>query len=101
MLRARISPLFSLLLFATPAVAQLPRDTTARLVGTAASAFNGRPLSGVMIAVTAARQFAVTDSTGRFLLAGLPVGRQKVRIAYQGRETLEYEFDLRRGKTKR
>ena len=105
MSRARIGSflpfLVAVLTLAAPALLRSQSDTSARLAGTAASAFNGRPLSGVMIAVTAARQFAVTDSTGTFLLAGLPVGRQKVRIAYQGRETLEYEFDLRRGKTKR
>lgn len=88
------------LLGAAVSAAQAPRDTTARLVGTASSAFNGNPLSGVMIAVPTARRFVVTDSTGRFELAGLPAGRHKVRVAYQGRETEEYAFDLRRGKTK-
>lgn len=76
------------------------RDTTARIVGAATSAFNGKPLTGVMIAVPGPRRFVVTDSTGRFELAGLPAGPQRVRIAYEGRETEEYEFDLRRGKTK-
>lgn len=85
--------------FATSFNAQA--DTTARLAGTAKSAFNGRPLAGVMIAVPSARNFAVTDSTGTFLLAGLPPGRQLVRVAYSGRETEDVRFDLRRGKTKR
>ena len=87
------------MLGAAMGAAQAQRDTTARIVGTASSAFNGNPLSGVMIAVPAARRFVVTDSTGRFELAGLPAGRQKIRVAYQGRETEEYAFDLRRGKT--
>lgn len=89
-----------LLLGAAVPAAQAQRDTTARIVGIASSAFNGNPLSGVMIAVPAARRFVVTDSTGRFELAGLPAGPQKIRVAYQGRETQEYEFDLRQGKTK-
>jgi len=97
----RLPILLAVLTAAAPALLRSQSDTSARLAGTAASAFNGRALSGVMIAVPAVRQFAVTDSTGTFVLAGLPVGRQKVRIAYQGRETAEYEFDLRRGKTKR
>jgi hypothetical protein len=88
------------MLGAVMSAAQAQRDTTARIVGTASSAFNGNPLSGVMIAVPAARRFVVTDSTGRFELAGLPAGRQKIRVAYQGRETEEYAFDVRRGKTK-
>jgi len=89
-----------LLLGAAVTAARAQRDTTARIVGIASSAFNGNPLSGVMIAVPAARRFVVTDSTGRFELAGLPPGPQKIRVAYQGRETQEYEFDLRRGKSK-
>lgn len=84
-----------------PTVLHSQVDTTARLMGYARSAFNGRPLAGVMIAVPAARQFVVTDSTGTFELANVPSGRQRVRIAYEGRETEEYEFELRRGKTKR
>ena len=88
------------MLGAVMSAAQAQRDTTARIVGTASSAFNGNPLSGVMIAVPAARRFVVTDSTGRFELAGLPAGRQKIRVVYQGRETEEYAFDLHRGKTK-
>lgn len=92
--------LTTLLAFAavTPAPAQ--RDTTATVVGSAVSAFNGRPLTGVMIAVPSVHRFVVTDSTGRFELSGLPAGSQKIRVAYEGRETEEYAFDLRRGKTK-
>lgn len=87
------------LAFHAPCVAA-QRDTTARLAGVALSSLNGQPLASVMIAVPAARQFAVTDSTGRFLLTALPAGRQLVRIAYEGRESEEYELELRRGKTK-
>jgi hypothetical protein len=67
-------------------------DTTATLAGKAISAFNGKPLVGVMIAVPAAHKFSVSDSSGAFRLAGLPTGKQKVRIAYEGRETAEYVF---------
>ena len=92
--------LTTLLTLAAATVTHAQRDTTARIVGSAVSAFNGKPLSGVMIAVPAVRRFVVTDSTGRFELSGLPAGSQKVRVAYEGRETEEYAFDLRRGKTK-
>lgn len=76
-------------------------DNTATISGYAKSAFNGRPLAGVMISVAATRKFVVTDSTGAFLLSALPVGRQLIRISYLGRETEEYAFELRPGKTKR
>jgi hypothetical protein len=76
-------------------------DTTASLAGKAISAFNGKPLVGVMIAVPAAHKFSVSDSSGAFRLAGLPTGQQKVRVAYEGRETQEYEFGLKSHRTKR
>jgi len=75
-------------------------DSTASIQGVARSSFNGAPLVGVMIAVPAARKFAVTDSSGRFALVGLPAGAQRVRVAYEGRTTEEYVFQLKRGKTK-
>ena len=75
-------------------------DTTAAISGKAISAFNGKPLVGVMIAVPAARKFAVSDSNGVFRLAGLPTGKQKVRVAYEGRETEDYEFRLGGHRTK-
>jgi carboxypeptidase-like protein len=84
-----------------PSVLHAQVDTTARLMGIARSAFNGRPLSGVMIAVPGTRRFVVTDSSGKFLLSALPVGAQKVSVAYEGRATEEFEFQLQHGKTKR
>jgi hypothetical protein len=76
-------------------------DTTATISGRAASSLNGRPLAGVMISVPAARKLIVTDSTGRFTLDGLPAGRQKVRISFDGRATEEHEFELRARRTRR
>lgn len=91
----------TLFLLLLPSLAAAQRDTTARLQGTVTSSINGTPLAGVMIAVPAAPAFVVTDSTGTFRLDGLPTGLQRVRIAYLGRETEEYEFQLRPGKTKK
>jgi hypothetical protein len=84
-----------------PAALASQIDSTAGIRGTASSTFNGHPLAGVMISVPAVRRFAVSDSTGRFELAGLPPGRQHIRISYEGRDTQEYDFDLRRGKVKK
>jgi hypothetical protein len=74
-------------------------DPGARLRGLAISSFNGQPVRGVLVAVPAARKFVVTDSSGAFLLTGLPGGDQKVRVSYEGRDTEEYEFTLRGGRT--
>ena len=76
-------------------------DTTASIRGTAISGFDGHPLSGVLIAVPKARTFVVTNATGSFYLAGLPVGVQKVRISYDGRVTDEYDFVLVGHETKK
>src|SRR5689334_17741052 len=84
-----------------PATAWSQVDSTAALSGKAISAFNGKPLVGVMIAVPAAHKFAVSDSSGAFRLAGLPTGKQKVRIAYEGRETQEYVFGFSDHRTRK
>lgn len=84
--------------FLVAAIVQL--DTTARIQGVASSAFNGRPLAGVMIAVQASSQSVLSDAKGRFSLDGLPAGRQTIRISYDGQETQDYTFDLSSGGTK-
>ena len=101
MSRARITPILSLLLLATPAFAQTSRDTTAHLTGIVMSVFDGKPLTDVMVSVPAARAFTVTDSVGRFDLAGLPAGMHTIRIAHRDGRTQDYETVLRSGKTKR
>ncbi len=101
MTRSRITTrIFSLLLFATPVLAQAPRDS-AQLVGTVTSVFDGKPLRDVLVAVPAARAFTVTDSAGRFALAGLPAGMQTIRIAHRDGRTQQYNTVLRAAKTKR
>jgi hypothetical protein len=76
-------------------------DTTARISGSAISAYNGRPLALVMIAVPTAGKAVVTDSTGRFLLTGLEPGLQIVHVSFEGEEIEDRPFTLRHGKTTR
>jgi carboxypeptidase-like protein len=85
----------------SPAFLVAQNDSTAIIRGTASSSFNGHPLVGVMISVPALQRFTVSDSTGRFELARLPAGQQRIRISYEGRATVEYTFELKQGKTKR
>ncbi|PYP17190.1 MAG: hypothetical protein DMD54_08165 [Gemmatimonadetes bacterium] len=87
---------------AAPLFALRPQaDTSARLGGNAISAYNGRPLALVMIAVPTAGKSVVTDSTGRFLLTGLEPGEQIVHVSFEGQEILDRPFSLRPGKTTR
>jgi len=74
-------------------------DPTARIVGTARSSTNGLPIAGVMVAVRGARAFGVSDSAGVFALAGLPPGRQTVRVLYGDSLSYDSEVTLKRGKT--
>jgi hypothetical protein len=90
-----------LFLLLSPVQLTAQQDTLSRLTGTARSAFNGRPLAGVMVAVPAVPTFAVTDSTGIFELRGLRPGRHTIRIAYRDRKTRDHEVELRPGRTKR
>lgn len=69
-------------------------DSTARLQGQVISSFNGRPIAGVMISVPQAHRLVATDAKGAFRLDGLAAGAQKIRVAYSGRETEEYGFQL-------
>lgn len=99
--RAQLPILLAVLTAAVPGPLASQQDSTAQLAGTARSAYDGRPLVGVMVSVPAARQFGVTDSTGAFRIGKLAAGRQRVRILYAGRETEEYEFSLRAGRVTR
>lgn len=74
-------------------------DTSARISGNAISAYNGRPLAMVMVAVPTAGKAAVTDSTGRFVLTGLPPGELIVHVSFEGQEIRERPFLLRHGRT--
>lgn len=85
----------------SPASLVAQSDSTAIIRGTARSSFNGHPLPGVMISFPALQRFTVSDSTGRFELARLPAGQQRIRISYEGRATVEYTFELKRGKAKK
>lgn len=91
----------ALLLLAVPFVASA-QGNRSRLEGTVTALASGRPLGGVMIAVPAARAFAISDSAGRFTLAALPAGRTVVRVIQDDSTiTHEYVFALNAGETKR
>jgi len=93
-------PVVTAALFATALQAQALPDTSARIRGAAISSFNGRPIAGVMISAPEVQKFVVTDSTGRFALAGLPTGKRSIRVTYDGRETQDYVFELQGQRTK-
>lgn len=99
MKRVALSSLLILCVGVSRLPGQVQRDTTARIVGTARSSTNGLPIPGVMVAVRGARAFGVSDSAGAFAVAGLPPGRQTVRILYGDSLTYDSDVTLKRGKT--
>jgi hypothetical protein len=96
-----VVPLATAAIVAASLQAQSLPDTSAHIRGAAISAFNGRPIAGVMISAPEVKRFVVTDSTGRFALDGLPSGRRAIRVSYAGRETEDYVFTLQSQRTKR
>ena len=85
-------------LLAVPATAQLARDSS-RLTGTVRNTLTGDPVSGVMVVIPALKVFRVTDSTGEFILSGLPPGRHRVRVVYGEQPPAETDVDLGPGET--
>lgn len=76
-------------------------DTTGRIRGKTSSSINGRPFPGVTISVSAPKRSVVSDSTGTFWLGGLPSGRLKIRVSYNGHQTDEFILTLQPERTKR
>src|SRR5256885_12808357 len=81
-----------------PLVAHAQVDS-ARLAGSVRSSVNGLPVAGVMIAVRGTQIFDVTNAAGSFALAGLPSGRQMIRILYRDSVSYEHQIRLTAGKT--
>ncbi len=81
-----------------PLVAHAQIDS-ARLAGSVRSSINGLPVAGVMIAVRGTQIFDVTNAAGSFALAGLPSGRQMIRILYRDSVSYEHQIRLTAGKT--
>jgi len=98
--RSSLLAVWVTLVLAGPSSVNAQQDS-ARLAGTVRSSIDGRPLSGVMMSVRGARIFDVSDSAGLFALAGLPSGRQTLRIRYGDSLSYEHEITLRGGKTLR
>ena len=103
MKRKPLQPVSSVLLSlalvtAAPPFAPAQQDS-ARLSGSVRSSLNGRPIAGVMIAVQGSRVFDVSNSVGLFALAGLPAGRQTLRVLYGDSLSYEKGITLQRGQT--
>jgi hypothetical protein len=73
-----------------PPVAPAQEDS-ARLAGIVTSSSNGQPLAGVTVALRGTQVFDVSNTAGAFTLAGLPSGKQTVRIRFG--DSASYSYD--------
>jgi TonB-dependent receptor len=70
------------LLSVLPARAQQPGQVS----GTATEAETGQPLAGAAVTLAGTRLRAVTDASGRFVIAPVPAGSHAVVLTYLGRQ---------------
>lgn len=92
-------PLAHLLVVVSIVSPDAPAHQPARISGHVLSAYNGQPLPGVIVSVPELERSVVTDAQGVFVIMDLPAGHQSVRVIYDGRETADYVFHLREGRT--
>src|SRR5262249_8529589 len=79
------------LVFAALALAAPPASAAeaggATLSGTVSNAATGNLLAGAQVEIPALGLAAITDQTGRFVLAGVPAGEHEVTASYTGLDT--------------
>ncbi len=78
--------LFAAINFVATAV---PSQTTARLEGIVYDRQSRQPLIGANILIVATQLGAAADSTGRFVIAGIPPGQYRLRATLIGYEPVE------------
>lgn len=59
---------------------------------------NGNPLPGADVMITNSNLSVVSDESGRFELAGVPAGRQTVKVDYLGYDSKEMEIEVSSGR---
>jgi TonB-dependent receptor len=90
LLAALLAALFAVL----PLLAQA---ATGAVSGTVTNVATGRRLQGATVDVVAAGRSVLTDTDGRFLLNGLPLGRNELVFSYVGLETVRQTVDVAPG----
>lgn len=79
---------------ASPIAAQ-----TGAVTGVVTDATSARPLEGARVSLAGTGIGGLTDSDGRFLIAGVPPGAYTLRIVNNGYRTLEREVSVTAGST--
>lgn len=64
------------------------QDLTQTVKGTVTDKASDKPLSGVSVSLAGRAGGAVTDAAGRYVITGVPVGRQQLAFSYAGYGTV-------------
>jgi len=72
-------------------------STTATLSGTVGNRATGNLLEGATVEIPALNRSAITDSSGRFVLGGLPAGLHEIVVAYTGLDTVRETVTVNAG----
>jgi iron complex outermembrane receptor protein len=84
----RIAPLVLAWWFAAAAAQSLPAAEAAALTGTVSNAATRNLLEGARVEIPALHLSALTDATGRYVLAPVPAGTHDVEVTYIGLDKL-------------
>jgi hypothetical protein len=84
---------FVLLLFTASLRPALAQTTTVRLYGIVLDHAHGKPVEGAAVHLEGTTVSTVSDSRGRFEIAGLPLGSRRLRIERLGYETRTIDLD--------
>ena len=82
-------------LLAQPTVAQEPGSVT----GTVTDAVNLSPVDGAQINIEGIQRGGISNSSGRFLLSGIPAGTYTIRMTHIGYRTIEQQVTVTSGGT--
>lgn len=88
----------SLLAFALSCVSSASAAETASLSGTVRNVATGNALESARVEVPALGLTALTDSTGRFVLSGMPAGVHSVIVTYLGLDSSRTDVSISEGK---
>jgi len=86
-----------LLLPLLPLVAPAQNSATGSIAGRVSDAASGRSLQGAIVRLVGSRTIDYTDSDGRFVLSGVPVGPQRVEIDYVGLDSVVRDVSVAAG----
>lgn len=79
---------------ALSAIAAFAQPASGTISGTVGNKATGNFLEGALVEITALQRQTMTDSTGRYVLSGVPAGRHAVVVSYEGLDPVTESVQL-------